>query len=71
MATKWDKRLVYEVTGLRYAEDEYKDETSDDEQNVNPTMVLPGRQYSIKRRLIVAGDGEGGAGQELLLTGLN
>ena len=39
-ASAWDRRLLYEVTGLRFDEDDYRDESSDDEFNSDPSAFL-------------------------------
>ena len=50
-ATLWDKRLLYEVTGLRFNDYDYRDESSDDEINADPNLFMK-RAKSVHGTLI-------------------
>ena len=64
-ATAWDRRIIYEVTGLKFHDEDYIDETSDDELNSDPTAILK-RTKSLHDTVIMPELASG----EPLLTGL-
>ena len=55
-ATPWDKRLLYEVTGLRFNDYDYRDESSDDEINNDPKKFME-RARSLRGNLIRSDSG--------------